>query len=111
MNHILHYRLATEYEKKRTFTNPGPTPSNSPVVPQTETIVVAGGSTSAVPVGMPPATTSMTSLSAEQQQELANKFSLESGLKLHWSVECLQANQWDYNRAAADFQRAKVYMH
>ena len=84
---------------------PGPTPSNSPVVPQTEAIVAASASGSSSSSLQMPA---MTSLTPEQKQELASKFSLESGLKLNWSVECLEANQWDYNRAATDFQRAKV---
>ncbi len=93
MNEVVDYRPSTDFEKRRAFTNPGPTPSNSPVVSQTD-----------------PATTASAApeLTQHQKEQLIQKFSVESGLNFKWSLDCLNANNWNYNLAAVDFQRAKV---
>ena len=47
-------------------------------------------------------------LSESEKEALVRKFSSESGLNLKWTLECLNANNWDYQTSAIDFQRAKV---
>uniref|UniRef100_A0A667IVJ9 TAP-C domain-containing protein n=1 Tax=Lynx canadensis TaxID=61383 RepID=A0A667IVJ9_LYNCA len=45
-----------------------------------------------------PTSSSMPTLSQEQQ-EMVQAFSTQSGMKLEWSQKCLQDNEWNYTRA------------
>ncbi|CAD7682443.1 unnamed protein product [Nyctereutes procyonoides] len=45
---------------------------------------------------------SMVTLSQEQQ-EMVQAFSTQSGMKLEWSQKCLQENEWNYTRAGQIF--------
>uniref|UniRef100_A0A8C0N5E3 Nuclear RNA export factor 2-like n=1 Tax=Canis lupus familiaris TaxID=9615 RepID=A0A8C0N5E3_CANLF len=45
---------------------------------------------------------SMVTLSQEQQ-EIVQAFSTQSGMKLEWSQKCLQENEWNYTRAGQIF--------
>jgi len=48
-----------------------------------------------------------SSLTSSEKEELVAKFSLESKMNIKFSLECLQANNWDYNKAAQDFLTKK----
>ncbi|KAK2083616.1 Nuclear RNA export factor 2 [Saguinus oedipus] len=54
-----------------------------------------------IPVSTP-SSSSEPSLSQEQQ-EMVQAFSTQSGMKLEWSQKCLQDNEWNYTRAGQIF--------
>ncbi|XP_064218376.1 nuclear RNA export factor 2-like [Aotus nancymaae] len=54
-----------------------------------------------IPVSTP-SSSSEPSLSQEQQ-EMVQAFSAQSGMKLEWSQKCLQDNEWNYTRAGQVF--------
>ncbi|XP_058569597.1 nuclear RNA export factor 2-like isoform X2 [Neofelis nebulosa] len=53
-----------------------------------------------------PTSSSMPTLSQEQQ-EMVQAFSTQSGMKLEWSQKCLQDNEWNYTRAGQVFTMLK----
>ncbi|XP_069320335.1 nuclear RNA export factor 2-like [Eulemur rufifrons] len=58
---------------------------------------------STLSIPMPtPCSSSMPTLSQEQQ-EMVQAFSTQSGMKLQWSHKCLQDNEWNYTRAGQIF--------
>ncbi|XP_028298753.1 nuclear RNA export factor 1-like [Gouania willdenowi] len=71
--------MATTEQISRAFVAPAPTPSSSPVPTLTA-----------------------------PQQEMLSTFSLKSGMKLEWSLKCLQDNEWDLNKAAHIFTQLKT---
>ncbi|XP_028298740.1 nuclear RNA export factor 1-like [Gouania willdenowi] len=79
INDQLFIRMATTEQISRAFVAPAPTPSSSPV----PTLTAA-------------------------QQEMLSTFSLKSGMKLEWSLKCLQDNEWDLNKAAQIFTQLKT---
>uniref|UniRef100_A0A2K6LGV8 NTF2 domain-containing protein n=1 Tax=Rhinopithecus bieti TaxID=61621 RepID=A0A2K6LGV8_RHIBE len=40
---------------------------------------------------------------SQEQQEMVQAFSAQSGMKLEWSQKCLQDNEWNYTRAGQVF--------
>uniref|UniRef100_A0A4X1W4S0 Nuclear RNA export factor 2 n=1 Tax=Sus scrofa TaxID=9823 RepID=A0A4X1W4S0_PIG len=54
-----------------------------------------------------PSTSSMPTLSEEQQQ-IVKAFSSQSGMNLQWSEKCLQDNEWNYTRAGQVFSILKT---
>ncbi|XP_054533104.1 nuclear RNA export factor 2 isoform X1 [Pan troglodytes] len=40
---------------------------------------------------------------SQEQQEMVQAFSAQSGMKLEWSQKCLQDNEWNYTRAGQAF--------
>ncbi|ELV10140.1 Nuclear RNA export factor 2 [Tupaia chinensis] len=54
-----------------------------------------------------PCSSSVPSLSQEQQ-EMVQAFSTQSGMNLEWSQKCLQDNEWDYPRAGQVFIMLQV---
>merc|ERR1719433_1715418 len=98
-NETIQFRPCTDLERRRAFSNPGPTPSNSPVV-------VTAATTQPNPIQASTSTNPQPRTEAEKEQ-LVQKFSSESGLNLQWALDCLTANNWQYATAATDFQRAK----
>uniref|UniRef100_A0A3B4YBV6 Nuclear RNA export factor 1 n=1 Tax=Seriola lalandi dorsalis TaxID=1841481 RepID=A0A3B4YBV6_SERLL len=78
VNDQLFIRMATTEEIRRAFVAPAPTPSSSPVPTLTA-----------------------------PQQEMLTAFSQKSGMNLEWS-QCLQDNEWDFNRAAQIFTQLKT---
>ncbi|XP_028328836.1 nuclear RNA export factor 1-like [Gouania willdenowi] len=79
INDQLFIRLATTEQISRAFVAPAPTPSSNPVPTLTA-----------------------------PQQEMLSTFSLKSGMKLEWSLKCLQDNEWDLNQAALIFTKLKT---
>uniref|UniRef100_A0A8C5DTV0 Nuclear RNA export factor 1-like n=1 Tax=Gouania willdenowi TaxID=441366 RepID=A0A8C5DTV0_GOUWI len=79
INDQLFIRMATTEQISRAFVAPAPTPSSSPVPTLTA-----------------------------PQQEMLSTFSLKSGMKLEWSLKCLQDNEWDLNKAAQIFTQLKT---
>uniref|UniRef100_A0A8C5NHG6 Nuclear RNA export factor 1-like n=1 Tax=Gouania willdenowi TaxID=441366 RepID=A0A8C5NHG6_GOUWI len=79
INDQLFIRMATTEQISRAFVAPAPTPSSSPVPTLTA-----------------------------PQQEMLSTFSLKSGMKLEWSLKCLQDNEWDLNKAAHIFTQLKT---
>ncbi|KAL2761321.1 nuclear RNA export factor 2 [Daubentonia madagascariensis] len=58
-------------------------------------------STFSIPMSTP-CSSSVPALSQEQQ-EMVQAFSSQSGMKLEWSQKCLQDNEWNYTRAGQIF--------
>uniref|UniRef100_A0A9L0JVU6 TAP-C domain-containing protein n=1 Tax=Equus asinus TaxID=9793 RepID=A0A9L0JVU6_EQUAS len=54
-----------------------------------------------------PTSRSMPTVSQEQQ-EMVQSFSTQSGMNLEWSQKCLQDNEWNYTRAGQAFTTLKV---
>ncbi|GAB5584771.1 nuclear RNA export factor 2 isoform X1 [Prionailurus iriomotensis] len=54
-----------------------------------------------------PTSSSMPTLSQEQQEMVQVSFSTQSGMKLEWSKKCLQDNEWNYTRAGQVFTMLK----
>nr|O88984.1 RecName: Full=Nuclear RNA export factor 1; AltName: Full=Tip-associated protein; AltName: Full=Tip-associating protein; AltName: Full=mRNA export factor TAP [Rattus norvegicus]AAC63367.1 tip associating protein [Rattus norvegicus] len=79
VNDELFVRNASPEEIQRAFAMPAPTPSSSPV----------------------------PTLSQEQQ-DMLQAFSTQSGMNLEWSQKCLQDNNWDYTRSAQAFTHLKA---
>ncbi|CAO2622993.1 Nuclear RNA export factor 2 [Lemmus lemmus] len=52
---------------------------------------------------LPTSCTSFNLVSSQEQQRMAQAFSIQSGMKLEWSQKCLEDNNWDYKRAAEVF--------
>ncbi|CAO2622978.1 Nuclear RNA export factor 2 [Lemmus lemmus] len=52
---------------------------------------------------LPTSCTSFKLVSSQEQQRMAQAFSIQSGMKLEWSQKCLEDNNWDYKRAAEVF--------
>uniref|UniRef100_A0A3B3ZN29 Nuclear RNA export factor 1 n=1 Tax=Periophthalmus magnuspinnatus TaxID=409849 RepID=A0A3B3ZN29_9GOBI len=77
VNDHLFVRMATTEEIRKAFVAPAPTPSSSPVPTLTA-----------------------------PQQEMLTAFSQKSGMNLEWS-QCLQDNEWDFNRAAQIFTQLR----
>ncbi|XP_053435588.1 nuclear RNA export factor 2-like [Nycticebus coucang] len=44
-----------------------------------------------------------TPILSQEQQEMVQAFSTQSGMKLDWSQKCLQDNEWNYTRAGQIF--------
>ncbi|XP_060039170.1 nuclear RNA export factor 2-like isoform X2 [Erinaceus europaeus] len=79
VNDVLLVRNATASEAQRAFPTPVPTPTSS----------------------------SLPILS-QLQQEMVQAFSTQSGMKLDWSLKCLQDNDWNYTRAGEIFIKFKM---
>ncbi|XP_016051223.1 PREDICTED: nuclear RNA export factor 2-like [Miniopterus natalensis] len=45
---------------------------------------------------------------SQEQQEMVQVFSIQSGMKPQWSQKCLQDNEWNYTRAAQVFTTLKA---
>ncbi|KAM7045543.1 nuclear RNA export factor 2-like [Molossus nigricans] len=45
---------------------------------------------------------------SQEQQEMVQVFSTQSGMKPQWSQKCLQDNEWNYTRAAQVFTMLKI---
>ncbi|KAM9180311.1 nuclear RNA export factor 2-like [Dugong dugon] len=45
---------------------------------------------------------------SQEQQEMVQVFSTQSGMKFEWSLKCLEDNEWNYNRAGQIFTTLKV---
>ncbi|KAL6090306.1 hypothetical protein STEG23_029494, partial [Scotinomys teguina] len=45
---------------------------------------------------------------SQEQQRMVQAFSTQSGMKLEWSLKCLEDNKWDYTRAAEAFTSLQV---
>ncbi|KAM9576896.1 nuclear RNA export factor 2-like [Trichechus inunguis] len=54
-----------------------------------------------------PSSRSVPTLSQEQQ-EMVQVFSTQSGMKFEWSLKCLEDNEWNYNRAGQIFTTLKA---
>ena len=53
------------------------------------------------------AATSSTSLDKATKMSLATFFTQMSGMTLEWSVQCLEQNYWDLDKARVNFNKAK----
>ena len=53
------------------------------------------------------ADTSSTSLDKATKMSLATFFTQMSGMTLEWSVQCLEQNYWDLDKARVNFNKAK----
>jgi hypothetical protein len=71
-----------------------------------QTAIAGGSSVQLNGIASAPASSVIVSPAATQE-ELAQRFALESGLKLDWAVKCLEENQWNYNIAAGAFTEYK----
>ena len=61
------------------------------------------------PVPAPAAATATTSsLDEATKRSLATSFSQMSGMTLEWSVQCLEPNNWDFDKARVNFNEAKA---
>ena len=83
INETLFVTPATDLSKRKPFLNKDPVP--------------------AVPA---PATTS--SLDEATKRSLATSFSQTSGMTIEWSVQCLEQNNWDFDKAGVNFNEAKA---
>ncbi|XP_037678685.1 nuclear RNA export factor 2-like [Choloepus didactylus] len=45
---------------------------------------------------------------SQEQQEMVQAFSIQSGMKLEWSLKCLQDNEWNYTTAGQVFTMLKA---
>ncbi|XP_077001923.1 nuclear RNA export factor 2-like isoform X2 [Tamandua tetradactyla] len=45
---------------------------------------------------------------SQEQQEMVQAFSIQSGMKLEWSLKCLQDNEWNYTAAGQVFTMFKA---
>ncbi|XP_012377040.1 nuclear RNA export factor 2 [Dasypus novemcinctus] len=79
VNEELFVRDASPKETQRAFSIPVPTPSSS-CVPSF----------------------------SQKQQEMVQAFSIQSGMKLEWSLKCLQDNEWNYTTAGQVFIMLKA---
>nr|XP_014684074.2 nuclear RNA export factor 2-like isoform X1 [Equus asinus] len=79
VNDQLFVRDATPDETQRAFFMPVPTPTSSSV----PTV-------------------------SQEQQEMVQAFSTQSGMNLEWSQKCLQDNEWNYTRAGQAFTTLKT---
>ncbi|XP_070113007.1 nuclear RNA export factor 2-like [Equus caballus] len=79
VNDQLFVRDATPNETQRAFFMPDPTPTSSSV----PTV-------------------------SQEQQEMVQAFSTQSGMNLEWSQKCLQDNEWNYTRAGQAFTTLKT---
>ncbi|XP_046504914.1 nuclear RNA export factor 1-like, partial [Equus quagga] len=78
VNDQLFVRDATPDETQRAFFMPVPTPTSSSV----PTV-------------------------SQEQQEMVQAFSTQSGMNFEWSQKCLQDNEWNYTRAGQAFTTLK----
>ncbi|XP_014387766.1 PREDICTED: nuclear RNA export factor 2 [Myotis brandtii] len=63
---------------------------------------------SAFSIPVPTPTFSSLSTLSQEQQEMVQIFSIQSGISLQWSQKCLQDNEWNYIRAAQVFATLKT---
>ncbi|XP_039080193.1 nuclear RNA export factor 2-like isoform X1 [Hyaena hyaena] len=58
-------------------------------------------------IQVPTPISSSMSILSQEQQEMVQSFSTQSGMKLEWSQKCLQDNEWNYTRAGQVFTMLK----
>ncbi|XP_014651174.1 PREDICTED: nuclear RNA export factor 2-like [Ceratotherium simum simum] len=63
---------------------------------------------SGVFIPVPTPTCSSVPTLSQEQQEMVQTFSTQSGMKLEWSQKCLQDNEWNYTRAGQVFTMLKT---
>ncbi|ELK29127.1 Nuclear RNA export factor 2 [Myotis davidii] len=63
---------------------------------------------SAFSIPVPTPTFSSLSTLSQEQQEMVQSFSIQSGISLQWSQKCLQDNEWNYIKAAQVFTTLKA---
>ncbi|XP_023606215.1 nuclear RNA export factor 2-like [Myotis lucifugus] len=63
---------------------------------------------SAFSIPVPTPTFSSLSTLSQEQQEMVQIFSIQSGISLQWSQKCLQDNEWNYIKAAQVFATFKT---
>ena len=81
INETLYVSQATDLSKRKAFLNQPVTSQ-----PTTSTIVVDDNT----------------------KQSLATSFSQKSGMNLQYSAQCLEENNWDFDKAAVVFSEAKA---
>ncbi|XP_070114794.1 nuclear RNA export factor 2-like [Equus caballus] len=57
---------------------------------------------------IPTPTSSSVPIVSQEQQEMVQAFSTQSGMDLEWSQKCLQDNEWNYTRAGQAFTTLKT---
>lgn len=100
LNDHLTYRPPTEQQKK-SFNNPAPTPTHSPVS------AVAGPSPVVPPAAVPVTGGTLALPDATIQQQMVQQFIKDSGMNAAFSQRCLEENGWDYTKAGAVFSNLK----
>ncbi|XP_055293601.1 nuclear RNA export factor 2-like [Moschus berezovskii] len=63
---------------------------------------------SAFSIPVPTPSTSSVATLSEEQQQMVQAFSTQSGMNCQWSQKCLQDNEWDYTRAGQVFCMLKT---
>lgn len=76
----------------------------APGVATSPTTVVAAP---AVAVSSPPGPAAPVLPGPDVQQAMVAEFSRQSGMNIHWSTECLNHNEWNFEKAAAMFTELK----
>ncbi|ELV13908.1 Nuclear RNA export factor 2, partial [Tupaia chinensis] len=89
----------------RTFTST--LASNSRLYIMNDELIVRNASSketqSAYSIPVPTPCSSYVPALSQEQQEMVQTFSTQSGMNLEWSQKCLQDNEWDYTRAGQVF--------
>ncbi|EPQ19357.1 Nuclear RNA export factor 2 [Myotis brandtii] len=62
----------------------------------------------AISIPVPTPSCSTGSTLSQEQQEMVQIFSIQSGMKPQWSQKCLEDNEWDYIKAAQVFATFKA---
>uniref|UniRef100_A0A4W2G0V1 Nuclear RNA export factor 2-like n=1 Tax=Bos indicus x Bos taurus TaxID=30522 RepID=A0A4W2G0V1_BOBOX len=83
-----------------------PTSSSSLCIVNDELFVMEArpkNTQSAVSIPVPTPSTSSVATLSEEQQQMVQAFSTQSGMNCQWSQKCLQDNDWNYTRAGQVF--------
>ncbi|GAB1597900.1 nuclear RNA export factor 1-like [Argonauta hians] len=105
VNDMLTISNATHEQIQSAFKTPAPTPSSSPTQ---GTPVLAETATSPAALALPSATAACNVSLTEIQREMVLQFSIQSEMNAEYSLECLQQNNWVYEKAAEVFLNFKA---
>ncbi|KAK3093491.1 hypothetical protein FSP39_016397 [Pinctada imbricata] len=94
-NDMLTITNASRDQYQKAFKHPAPTPSSSPVP----------DASPAAP--FPSATPQAGAAFSDLQQQMVAKFSEVSGMNNEWSINCLEQNNWDFEKAGQVFMDLK----
>lgn len=90
-NDMLTVTNATQEQFKAAFKHHAPTPSSSPV-PEASPLVP-----------FPPSGTQAGPAYSSQQQDMIQRFAVDSGMNHEWSMKCLEQNGWNYEKSGQVF--------
>ncbi|XP_029634622.1 nuclear RNA export factor 1 [Octopus sinensis] len=106
VNDMLTISNATSEQIQSAFKTPAPTPSSSPT--QGGSALVETVNTPPAPLTLPNATAACNVSLTEIQKEMVSQFSVQSEMNAEYSLQCLQQNNWEYEKAAQVFLNLKT---